>query len=158
MEQKDIGTVIKEIRLRSGLSQVELSEVSGLSLRSIQRIENNDTIPRGDSLKRIAAALNVNIEELTGSMQLKNVKSDNPLKGVPKSPLILSLIRLQLICFAILMFVYVYLFTKKFFNVNLPLPINPKSAIMFLWAMNVVNVFVLLFSVVIKWMRTSKAI
>src|SRR6478609_9203953 len=74
MEQKNIGTVIKEIRLRSGFSQVDLADISGLSLRSIQRIENNNTIPRGDSLKRIAGALNVNIEELTGSLELKNTK------------------------------------------------------------------------------------
>jgi len=158
MEQKETGIIIKELRLRSGLSQEKLAEVSGLSLRSIQRIENNNTIPRGDSLKRIAEALKVSIEELTGPLLLKNMISVIPLKEIPKTPLILILIRLQLVCFAILILVYVYLFTKKFFEVNLPLPDNPKPAIMFLWLLNIVNAFVLLFIVVIKWTKTPKAI
>ena len=40
------------------MSQEELADVTGLSLRTIQRIENNETEPRGDSLKRLAQALN----------------------------------------------------------------------------------------------------
>ena len=50
---------IKTLRAQNGLSQEELAERSGLSLRTIQRIENGETEPRGDSLKRVAAALGV---------------------------------------------------------------------------------------------------
>ena len=50
-------TKIKDLRKRRGLSQEELAEKSGLSLRTIQRIENGETDPRGDSLRRLAAAL-----------------------------------------------------------------------------------------------------
>ncbi len=50
---------IKELRQRKGFSQEELAELTGLNLRTIQRIENGETDPRGDSLKRIAAALGV---------------------------------------------------------------------------------------------------
>jgi len=50
---------IKTLRQRHGLSQEELAERSGLSLRTIQRIENGETEPRGDSLKRVSAALDV---------------------------------------------------------------------------------------------------
>jgi transcriptional regulator with XRE-family HTH domain len=55
---------IKELRSRRGYSQEELAERSGLSLRTIQRIENNETEPRGDTLTRLAAALDVTVEEL----------------------------------------------------------------------------------------------
>ncbi len=57
-------TKIKELRNRKGISQDELSEKSGLSLRTIQRIENGETEPLGDSLKKIAYALDTTPEEL----------------------------------------------------------------------------------------------
>lgn len=38
--------------------------MSGLSLRTIQRIENGETDPTGESLKRLSNALNVNPDEL----------------------------------------------------------------------------------------------
>ncbi len=60
-----LGRKIKELRLQSGISQYELAEISQLSLRTIQRIENGETAPRGDSVKRISKALNINVEALT---------------------------------------------------------------------------------------------
>ncbi|UBM63404.1 helix-turn-helix domain-containing protein [Candidatus Sulfidibacterium hydrothermale] len=50
---------IKELRTQKGFSQEALAEKSGLSLRTVQRIENGETFPRGDSLKRMASALDV---------------------------------------------------------------------------------------------------
>jgi transcriptional regulator with XRE-family HTH domain len=64
MPKKTIGQKIKDLRLRSGLSQDDLANVSELSSRTIQRIENGETVPRGDSLKRISKALNMNVESL----------------------------------------------------------------------------------------------
>lgn len=46
------------------MSQEVLTENSGLSLRTIQRIENGETQPTGDTLIRIAKALNVTPNEL----------------------------------------------------------------------------------------------
>lgn len=56
---------IKNYRNQKGLSQEELAEKTGLSLRAIQRIENEESIPRGDSLQRLATVLEMNIEDLT---------------------------------------------------------------------------------------------
>ena len=64
MKNKELARRIKELRSRKGFSQEELSEKSGLSLRTIQRIENGETEPRGDSLKRIATAFDVSSEEI----------------------------------------------------------------------------------------------
>ena len=64
MKNKDLAKRIKELRNRKGMSQEILAEESGLSLRTIQRIENGETEPTGDTLKRLANALNVNPDEL----------------------------------------------------------------------------------------------
>ncbi len=64
MKDKELAKRIKELRSRKGFSQEELSEKSGLSLRTIQRIENGETEPRGDTLKRLAIALQVSPDEI----------------------------------------------------------------------------------------------
>lgn len=55
---------IKNLRNSKGFSQELLSEKSGLSLRTIQRIENGESEPRGDTLLRLATALEVAPEAL----------------------------------------------------------------------------------------------
>lgn len=64
MKNKDLAKRIKAFRNKKGFSQEELSEKAGLSLRTIQRIENGETEPRGDSLKRIAIAFEVSSDEI----------------------------------------------------------------------------------------------
>lgn len=64
MNNDNLGTRIKELRKLKGMSQELLAEESGLSLRTIQRIEKGDTNPTGESLKRLSNALNVNPDEL----------------------------------------------------------------------------------------------
>ena len=55
---------IKSLRMGTGMSQEELAEKTGLSLRTIQRIENGETRARGDSLRRLCQALEVPMEEV----------------------------------------------------------------------------------------------
>ena len=64
MKNKDLAKRVKELRKRSGISQELLAENSGLSLRTVQRIENGETQPTGDSIKRLSSALNVTPNEL----------------------------------------------------------------------------------------------
>lgn len=54
---------VRSLRLGKSWSQERLSEVSGLSLRTIQRIENGSSISM-DSLKELAKALGVEPVEL----------------------------------------------------------------------------------------------
>lgn len=49
---------------KNGLTQEGLTENSGLSLRTIQRIENGKTEPTADTFKRISQALNGTPNEL----------------------------------------------------------------------------------------------
>ncbi|WP_210463105.1 helix-turn-helix domain-containing protein [Rufibacter roseolus] len=53
-------------RKRKGLSQEELAELSQISLRTIQRIEREESIPRGYTLKALAQALDIPLKELAG--------------------------------------------------------------------------------------------
>lgn len=55
---------VRQHRLKQGMSQEELADKAKLSLRTIQRIENGENAPRGDTLKRLATALGVSPEEL----------------------------------------------------------------------------------------------
>lgn len=53
------GLIIKELRIKKGLTQEELAERTELSARTIQRIENGEVDPRAYSLQMIAKALDV---------------------------------------------------------------------------------------------------
>ena len=58
------GQRIREIRLHKGMTQEELSSITGISTRTIQRIELGKVEPRAYTLQTIADALEVNYEEL----------------------------------------------------------------------------------------------
>lgn len=64
MNKNNLSIRLKALRNQKGISQEVLAELSGLSLRTIQRVENGETNPTGDSLKRLSNALNINPEEL----------------------------------------------------------------------------------------------
>lgn len=64
MRKITLGSQVEKLRKRLGFSQELLAEETGLNLRTIQRIENNETVPRADSLKRITDALKVTPDEL----------------------------------------------------------------------------------------------
>lgn len=64
MEDSGMAKRIKDLRSRVGFSQEQLAEKSGLSMRTVQRIENGNTLPRGDTLRRIAMAMQVSPDEI----------------------------------------------------------------------------------------------
>ena len=74
MSKSVIGMRVKEFRTRNGLTQEALAEDSGVSYRTIQRIENGVNTPNGETLKRIAFALEILPEELS-DWELKEDKS-----------------------------------------------------------------------------------
>jgi transcriptional regulator with XRE-family HTH domain len=59
-----IGEHIKEIRISKGYTQTELSEKSGIAVRTIQRIENSEVTPSIYSLNAIGVALDVKLNEV----------------------------------------------------------------------------------------------
>lgn len=61
---KNIGQKVRELRFVKGLSQEELAIQSGLSIRTIQRIEKGDSIPHGHTLQRLCDVFKLNIDDL----------------------------------------------------------------------------------------------
>jgi transcriptional regulator with XRE-family HTH domain len=55
---------LSELRLEKGMTQEELAKATGISLRTIQRIELGQVKPRAYSLKKIAEALKVDFSNL----------------------------------------------------------------------------------------------
>jgi transcriptional regulator with XRE-family HTH domain len=53
------GQYIKEARIRKGMTQEELAIETGINIRTIQRIENGEVIPRSYSLRTIAEILGI---------------------------------------------------------------------------------------------------
>lgn len=64
MENGSLGKKVRDLRMRQGLSQEQLAEMSQLSLRTIQRIENGETEASGHSLKALASSLQVTPDDL----------------------------------------------------------------------------------------------
>lgn len=61
-----LGERLTTLRKQKGFSQEQLAEESGVSLRSIQRLEKNSIkTPRGHTLGELAKVLNITVEELT---------------------------------------------------------------------------------------------
>lgn len=61
---KNIGEKIKQIRQSKGLSQEELAEKANVNLRTVQRLENNINVPRGQTLVLLCNALGVELENI----------------------------------------------------------------------------------------------
>ncbi len=61
--KNSIGNKIHEIRKSKGLTQEELAELSKVNLRTIQRIENNENEPRGNTLNLICDVLEINSDQ-----------------------------------------------------------------------------------------------
>lgn len=59
-----IGIVIREIRKQKGLTQIELSDKTNISVRTIQRIENDAVEPSLYSLKRIGEILDFDFHKV----------------------------------------------------------------------------------------------
>lgn len=69
------GKKISDLRKEKGYTQEELAELSKINLRTIQRIENNKSEPRGKTLSLICDALDVDVSDFQKSEQLPGNKN-----------------------------------------------------------------------------------
>jgi transcriptional regulator with XRE-family HTH domain len=78
---------IKKMRLERHWSQEQLAEMSGLSIRTIQRIENGENAGL-ESLKSLAAVFETNIEDSNKKEELDQIRKEETyiqkLKGFYK--------------------------------------------------------------------------
>jgi transcriptional regulator with XRE-family HTH domain len=76
----ELGERLKELRTGLNYSQKELSEKTGLTLRTIQRIENNEVKPSLYSLKVIGEALKTDLSEYIKKSDTKPYEFNLTLK------------------------------------------------------------------------------
>ena len=67
----ELGTRLKKIRTSLNISQKELSEKTGLTIRTIQRIENNEVKPSLYSLKVLGDVLKTDLSEFVNTPETK---------------------------------------------------------------------------------------
>lgn len=63
-----LATLVKEGRIAKGFTQKELSELTNISTRSIQRIENGELTPRLYTIKTLSATLGFRLDELESEL------------------------------------------------------------------------------------------
>jgi len=78
MKTNSLAKRLKELRNLRGMSQEYLAEESRVSLRTIQRIENEESSPTGETIKRLSVALDVALKDLVES---KPIEETSDLKG-----------------------------------------------------------------------------
>lgn len=92
----ETGKLIKELRLKKGMTQDELANKTEVSSRTIQRIENGEVVPRSHSLQVIARALDVDfsmfVELETEKIQPGRMKDNNNYLGLLHLSAIIPLI------------------------------------------------------------------
>jgi transcriptional regulator with XRE-family HTH domain len=76
----EFGERLKELRTGLNISQKELSEKTSLTLRTIQRIENNEVKPSLYSVKAISDALELASSELLNTSDTKPYEFNVNLK------------------------------------------------------------------------------
>lgn len=64
-------SILKELRIKNGMTQQQLADESGITLRTIQRIENGDVKPSIHSLKILGKVLE---SDLSNLYQLQEAK------------------------------------------------------------------------------------
>ena len=79
-EMEEFEKRLKQLREDRGLSQTRLAEMVEVTPRVYNRWERGSTIPRLDTLVRIADVLQVTLDELAGRKELKGpeLKLRNP--------------------------------------------------------------------------------
>jgi len=89
---------IAAIRKSKGFSQEMLAEQSGVSLRTIQRVEQGDTAPRGHTLQTLAAALGVTLEDFRAEPE-PTPEQTSAAPTLRNDPDFLQLFSLSPLCF-----------------------------------------------------------
>src|SRR6187402_580485 len=65
MRQPELGKKISELRRAKGLTQEELVEKCNINVRTIQRIEAGEVVPRMYTVKTIFAALDFDLNSIS---------------------------------------------------------------------------------------------
>ncbi len=85
------NNTIRTLREQLGYTQSDLAEQTNLSIRTIQRVESGQTVPKGHTLNVLVEALGVDKMELQKPIKLESRDSEEDTK--------LKLLNLSALCF-----------------------------------------------------------
>lgn len=71
MKQQDLGTKLAELRKAKGLTQEDLVAKCNINVRTLQRIEAGEVIPRSYTLQSILYVLEVDYSDFVGQLTSK---------------------------------------------------------------------------------------
>ncbi len=175
MVNSELASRVIELRNRKGFSQEFLAEESGVSLRTIQRVENGETQPRGDTLQRIAKGLGVTSEELIDWKLEKDNTYLTILNGSALSfllfpilgilvPLVMwiskrkqihkvdevgkEVINFQITWCLFIFLIYVWFPISLIFKISIPLRLNPLMIVVFIGSLYLLNIVLVLLNTI----------
>ncbi len=110
----EFGERLKELRTRLNYSQKEISEKTGLTLRTIQRIENNEVKPSLYSLKVLGEALQTDLTEVGKPSETKPYEFNFTIKITDMNQFLTDLKALVKTHWKTILFIVlaIYLFTS----------------------------------------------
>ena len=71
-------TILKDLRLKHGLSQEDLGKIIGVGRTTISMYESGNIVPRQEGLLKIASYFDVSVDYLTGISSSKEVETSSP--------------------------------------------------------------------------------
>lgn len=77
MKQQELGTKLAELRQSKGLTQEDLVAKCNINVRTLQRIEAGEVIPRSYTLQSILSVLEVDYSEFVEQVNSKNTMQDH---------------------------------------------------------------------------------
>ena len=86
MPSSSLAATLVTHRKRLGMSQEEVAEAAQLNLRTIQRLEKGETLPRGFTLQALAHALRLPVEALTAVVETDPLPPPMPAALPPAPP------------------------------------------------------------------------
>lgn len=83
MEQEKIGSLIKELRIKSNLTQMEFAQKYNVSFQAVSKWETGKSMPDIFLLKQICSDYNISIENiLDGNINKKSKNKKNIIIGI----------------------------------------------------------------------------
>ena len=71
-------TILKDLRLKHGLSQEDLGKIIGVGRTTISMYESGNIVPRQEGLLKIASYFDVSVDYLTGISSSKEAEPSSP--------------------------------------------------------------------------------
>jgi transcriptional regulator with XRE-family HTH domain len=85
-EPNTFAARLTELREKAGLSQYKLAQLSGVSKQTISQLEKGEGDPSWDTVKKLAHALGVSIDEFDTDDEGEQEPEKTEEKPTPKKP------------------------------------------------------------------------